>query len=225
MVVPAADGTAGETADTVDNEAFVFFFDIAADFIELRSHGVQTVTFFEPDPAGMDNAGNAFGTGCQDGQDRNQIRAVFDVNDPSSQFRRAGRQCCLAFDLATHVVDEGDNDFIALRRLRPQARAADGPAQTAGREPESGLRIIAFDDVSPGTIVLIARNPVEAILFFFNDDAVLAQAVEGHVDIAGRFQRCRTAQDRVAIEEGQGHEQARKELGTDVAGQRIRSRL
>ena len=93
------------------------------------------------------------------------------------------------------------------------------------RKPESSLRIIAFDDVSPGPIVLVARNPVGAILFFLNDDAVLAQAVEGHVNIAGRFQRCRTAQDRVAIEEGQGHEQARKELGTDVAGQRIRSRL
>ena len=209
----------------MNDKAFCFFFDVAADFIEFCGHSVQTVTFFEPNPAGMDNAGNAFGTGCQDGQDRHQVRAVFDVNDPSSQFRRAGRQCCLAFDLAAHVADEGDNDFIALRRLWPQARAADGPAQTAGREPESGLRIIAFDDVSPGPIVLVARNPVEAILFFLNDDTVLAQAVEGHVDITGRFQRCRTAQDRVAIEEGQGHEQARKELGTDVAGQRIRSRL
>ena len=225
MVVPAADGTAGETADTVDNEAFVFFFDIAADFIELRSHGVQAVTFFKPYSSGMDDTGNAFGTGSQDGQDRHQVRAVFDVDDPANQVRRTGRQFRLAFDLATHVADEGDDDFVTLGRLRPQARTADGPTQAACRKPESSLRIIAFDDVSPGPIVLVARNPVGAILFFLNDDAVLAQAVEGHVNIAGRFQRCRTAQDRVAIEEGQGHEQARKELGTDVAGQRIRSRL
>ena len=86
MVVPAVDRTTGKAADTVDDEAFVFFFDIAADFVELCGHGVQTVTFFQADPAGMDDAGNALGTGRQDGQDRDQVRAVFDVDDSSSQF-------------------------------------------------------------------------------------------------------------------------------------------
>ena len=73
--------------------------------------------------------------------------------------------------------------------------------------------------------MLIARNPIGAVPFFIDDDAVLAQAVEGHVDIAGRFQRRRTAQDRVAVEKGQGHEQAREELRADVAGQGIRPGL
>ena len=113
----------------------------------------------------------------------------------------------------------------ALGRFRPQTRAADSPAQAAGREPESGLGIIAFDDVGPWPIVLVARNPVGAVPFFIDDDAVLAQAVEGHVNVAARFQRRRTAQDRVAVEKGQGHEQAREELGTDIAGQGIRPGL
>ena len=76
MVVPASDRTACKAADAVDDEAFCLFFDVAADFVELCSHGVQAVTFFQPHPAGMDDAGNALGTGRQDSQDRDQVRAV-----------------------------------------------------------------------------------------------------------------------------------------------------
>lgn len=76
----------------MNDEAFCFFFDVAADFIKLCGHGVQAVTFFKANPAGVNDAGNPFGTRGQYGQDRHQIRAVLDVDDPADEVRRAGRR-------------------------------------------------------------------------------------------------------------------------------------
>lgn len=158
----------------------------------------------------MNDAGNPFGTRGQYSQDRHQIRAVLHVDDSTDKVRRAGRQFRLALDLAAHVADEGYDDFIALRRVLAKAGAADGPAQGPCREPEGGLRVIPFDGVRSRPVGLIAGDAVRTVPFFIDDDAVLAQAIDGHVDVARRFQRRRAAKARIAVEEGQGHEQARK---------------
>ena len=86
----------------MNDEAFCFFFDVAADFIKLCGHGVQAVTFFKANPAGVNDAGNPFGTRGQYGQDRHQIRAVWtsmtrptrsDGQAVNSVLPRFGRPC------------------------------------------------------------------------------------------------------------------------------------
>ena len=114
--------------------------------------------------------------------------------------------------------------LVALAAAPRQMLDLDVLAQPVGDEPEGRLTEVGLDreGLALGQAVALRAGDAPAAVgahggIEVDTQAEAAEHVEGQADIVQRRQRRRQLQRRVAVEQGQGHQQARDELRGLVA--------
>ena len=203
-----------------DDEAVLGLGHVDSEGAELGRERGEAVGLVAADVGDAADARLTVGQRAQRDDDGRQFRGLREIDVDAAQLLRAGDPQALTVKGArgAHALEHVTDLVARLRGVRGPVRhehltAGDG----SSREEGPGVRQVGLDHDVEGTDVarLDGPAPGAVVLVDLDDDARVAQHLDGHVDVRDARQRLAGVNDRDALAEARAREQeCGDELGT-----------